>query len=109
MPPARRKPRDAKDATALAKRNRWYEKHKDTIRPRENEKRARLRAANRRLHKRTKEAITRESLTIVNANAHRRPTFRFIDATGKEHIEKWETAEEIAKRLNLTPPPPPPC
>ena len=42
--------------------------------------------------------VTPAEFSIVHADTIRRPTYRFVDEYGKEHVEKWETAEELAAR-----------
>ncbi len=42
--------------------------------------------------------VTPLSFTIISGFQLRRPTFRFRDAKGNWCIDKWETAEELARK-----------
>jgi hypothetical protein len=41
--------------------------------------------------------------STINAHELRQPTYRHIDRNGRPHLEKWETAEQLAERLQIQP------
>jgi hypothetical protein len=81
--------REHRKRTRATNRRGW-KKNKNAINERRREKTFRFRA---RHH-----SVTPADFSILMEDQIRRPVFRFVDTNGKEHIDKWETAEELAAR-----------